>query len=79
MSLLELSKKLEIEYMNKFINKEVIFLPEVIKDNHVIGHTGNYLLVKTDKVPLNETIKIKLTDVNYPYINGVFIDESIHI
>jgi len=77
--LLELSKKLEIEYMNKFINKEVIFLPEVIKDNHVIGHTGNYLLVKTDKVPLNETIKIKLTDVNYPYINGVFIDESIHI
>lgn len=77
--LLELSKKLEIEYMNKFINKEVIFLPEVIKDDHVIGHTGNYLLVKTDKVPLNETIKIKLTDVNYPYINGVFIDESIHI
>lgn len=77
--LLELSKKLEIEYMEKFVGKEIIFLPEVLKDDHVIGHTGNYLLVKANKCELNKPALVKLTSVNYPYINGIFIDEKIHI
>ena len=44
---MELSRKLEEEYMLKFIGSEVTFIPEVRKDNYLIGHTGNYLLVKT--------------------------------
>lgn len=76
--LIELSNKLEIDYMNKFINREIEFLPEIIKDNKVIGHTENFLLVKTDLCELNKIKKIKLLNVNYPYIEGEFIDEKIH-
>ena len=70
--LMELSKKLEIKYMENFINKEVIFIPEVSKDDYLIGHTGNYLNVKIkDQENLvGENVKIKLKYVEYPYIIG---------
>lgn len=77
--LMELSKKLEIEYMEKFINKEVKFIPEIEKDNYVLGHTGNYLLVKAPKCELNKTQIVKLNSVNYPYIEGDLIDENVCI
>ena len=64
--LLELSNKLEIEYFNKFIGQEVIFLPEVKKDGYNIGHTGNYLLIKTK----SNNDKVKITKVDYPYCIG---------
>ena len=64
--LLELSKKLEIDYMEKFINQEVEILPEVIKDGYTIGHTGNYLLVKTVK----NVNKVVIKKVEYPYCIG---------
>ena len=70
--LLELSKELEINYFSKFIDKEVIFIPEVIKDGYLIGHTGNYLLVKkqgTEK-ELNKEIKTIIEKVMYPYVIG---------
>lgn len=74
--LLELSKKLEIEYMNKFMNKEVTFIPEMVKGNFIIGHTGNFLNIKclgtNDK--LNKDIKVKIEKIEYPYCIGSIID-----
>lgn len=66
--LLELSKELEINYMNKFIGGTVSFIPEVSKDGYLIGHTGNYLLIrcKGDKL-VHESIIVKINHVDYPY------------
>ena len=44
--LLQLSKELEYNYMEKFIGKKVIFIPEMAKEDYIIGHTGNFLNVK---------------------------------
>jgi len=67
--LINLSKQLEIEYMNKFINNEVEFIPEIYKDGYLIGHTGNYLLIKYkgNIEDLNKTLKEKIIETNYPY------------
>lgn len=74
--LINLSKELEIEYMNKFINKEVIFIPETLKEDNIIGHTGNYLLIKSigNTDDLNKDTKVLLKSVNYPYLIGEKID-----
>ena len=64
--LLDISKKLEIEYANKFIGNCVEFLPEIKKDGFIIGHTGNYLLIKTK----SKNNKVKITKVDYPYCIG---------
>ncbi len=68
--IIELSKELEIEYMNKFIGKEVSFIPEIKKDDYLIGHTGNYLNVKykTEKELTHDEITVKLDSVEYPYV-----------
>lgn len=70
--LLNLSKDLEKSYMEKFINKEVIFIPEIYKDDYIIGHTGNYLLVKMkgDKGLLNKDINVTINKIEYPYVIG---------
>ncbi len=70
--LLNISKQLEIEYFSKFIGKEVEFLPEVYKDGYIIGHTGNYLLVKTkgNNKELNEIKRTKINKIEYPYCIG---------
>lgn len=70
--LLNLSKELEISYMEKFINKEVIFIPEIYKEDYIIGHTGNYLLVKMkgDKELLNKDITVTIDKIEYPYVIG---------
>ncbi len=47
--LLEISKMLEKEYAEQFLNKEVEVLIEEVKDGVSIGHTGNYLKVKINK------------------------------
>lgn len=67
--LLELSKELEIEYMQKFIGKEILFIPEVYHDSYLIGHTGNYLLIKTlgEEKLLNKDVKVIITEISYPY------------
>ena len=64
--LLDISKKLEIEYANKFIGNCVEFLPEIKKAGFIIGHTGNYLLIKTK----SKNNKVKITKVDYPYCIG---------
>lgn len=67
--LIELSKELEINYMNQFIGKQVIFLPEREEDGYLIGHTGNYLLIKTPgtKEEINQDLKVEITETKYPY------------
>jgi len=67
--LIEISKQLEIEYMDKFIGKEVTFIPEIYKDGYIIGHTGNYLQIKYkgNIKDLNKTLKVKIMKNDYPY------------
>ncbi len=71
-ALTSLSKELEINYMNKFVGREVIFIPEVYKDGYLIGHTGNYLLVKAKGCEnlLNQDVKVIIKEVSYPYVIG---------
>ncbi len=69
---LEISKELEQKYMYQFIGKTITLIPEVEKDGYLIGHTGNYLLVKVkgDIFSLNQTVSVLLEEVKYPYIIG---------
>ena len=71
-TLIDLSKKLEIEYFSKFISKEVEFLPEIYKDGYIIGHTGNYLQIKSKGTvkDLNLLKKVKIDSLDYPYLIG---------
>ena len=60
--LLEVSKKLEKEYANKFIGETLEVLFEEVKDGVSIGHTSNYLKVKVKgDIPSNtfKNVKIK--------------------
>ena len=66
--LLEVSKKLELEYANKYLNQEVEVLIEEVKDGYSIGHTGNYLHVKIKKELKQNTFeKVTITKIEYPY------------
>ena len=66
--LIELSEKLEIEYMNKFLNKEVEVLIEKTIDGYSYGHTSNYLLVKIEgEYPHNSFTNVIINEINYPY------------
>ena len=70
MELLKLSKELENKYMNKIIGKTLTFIPEVYKDGYLIGHTGNYLLIKLKGCEelLHKEVSVKLMENQYPYI-----------
>lgn len=69
--LIEVSKELEINYMKKFIGKEVEVLIEECKDGFSYGHTGNYLYVKINReLPHNEIVKVRVNSIEYPYVIG---------
>ena len=69
--LIEVSKELEINYMKKFIGKEVEVLVEEYKDGFSYGHTGNYLYVKINReLPHNEIVKVRVNSIEYPYVIG---------
>ena len=70
--LLNLSQELEQSYFEKFINKEVVFISEVYKDGYLIGHTGNYLLVKTKgtEEELHKDKIVTIKEIKYPYCIG---------
>lgn len=75
--LLELSKKLEIKYMKKFISKDTDVLIEVTKDGYSYGHTTNYLAVKVIGTFKSSTmLRVKLINVEYPYIYGEIIKDD---
>ena len=66
--LLETSKELEIDYMKKYINKEVEVLVEETKNGYSLGHTGNFLHVKINReLPTNQFIKVTIKEIDYPY------------
>ncbi len=71
--LLNLSKDLELAYMNKFINKTIEFIPETYKDGYLYGHTGNYLSIKLkgNKDLINKIVNIKIVNIEYPYCIGI--------
>ncbi len=61
--LIEVSNKLEKEYMDSFINKEVEVLIEKNIDNKSVGHTGNYLKVEVDgNIPRNTFVKVMIKE-----------------
>lgn len=68
--LLVLSKELEQSYFERFVGKELSFIPEVIKNGYMIGHTGNNLLVKKkgDCICDHDEISGKIVKVEYPYV-----------
>ena len=70
--LLELSLKLEKNFLEKHLNKEAKFLPEVYNNNYLVGHTDDYVLVKCEgkKEKLHTIIKTKIKQINYPYCIG---------
>ncbi len=60
--LIELSNKLEMNYFNSFIGKEVTVLIEEEKDNMYYGFTDNYIPLKlSGNYKTNEIYKIVLT------------------
>ena len=66
--LINLSNKLEEEYMHKFIGKNMAVLVERYKDGYSYGHTSNYLLVKiNNKYNSEDIIEVDIDKVNYPY------------
>ena len=70
--LIDISKNLETEYFNKFLGKEVEFLPEIYKEGYIYGHTGNYLYIKKKGTinDLNVLIKAKIIRIEYPNCIG---------
>ena len=68
--LINKSQELEKEYMEKYIGKEIIFIPEVYRDGYLIGHTGNYLLIKYkgEEDLLHSDVKVIGKEVDYPYL-----------
>ena len=70
--LLNLSKELEINYMNNFIGKELNVLIEQNHDGYCVGHTTNYLNVKiyNQNFESETIVKVKLTKIEYPFIIG---------
>jgi len=70
--LILLSKDLEIEYFNKFVGKEIEYLPEIYKEGYLIGHTENYLLVKSKGTVdnINNIKNVTIAEVKYPYVIG---------
>ena len=68
--IIDLSKKLEIEYMSKFLGQELSFIPEMKKEEFLVGHTKNYISIKykTDKKLTHDEITVKLDSIEYPYV-----------
>lgn len=66
--MIDISKQLEIEYMMKFIGQEMTFIPEKHEEGYLIGHTGNYLLIKAkSNCMTHDSLEIKINKVDYPY------------
>lgn len=71
--MLELSNKLENEYYNKFINKELDVLIEEVKDGISTGHTSNYI-----KVIINEELEHnKIYIVQIDKVDGINVYGSV--
>ena len=79
--LIDLSKELEINYINNFIGSYLEFIPETYKDGYLYGHTGNYLSIKVpgDKALLNKLVKVKIKKLDYPYCVSNICQDTVDI
>lgn len=70
--ILELSKELELDYMNKHLNKELEILVEKYEDGVIFGHTSNYIGIKTKGTEgdINKIIEVKPNKVEYPIMRA---------
>ena len=68
--LINLSKELEIMNLKKNVNRDILFIPEVYKDGYLIGHTGDYLLIKAkgEEKYLSKEVNATTKEVDYPYL-----------
>ena len=74
--LIAISEQLEHDYWKLFLNRTVEVIPEVYKNGNLIGHTGNYLLVKIptqDDKLLHQTVMVKLIDMEGIYMIGKLV------
>ena len=73
--LLKLSKKLEVESMQKYLGKTIEFIPEVYKNEYLIGHADNYLSIKAKgKVELlNKPVQVLISEIKHPYCIGELV------
>ena len=68
--LMNISQELEKNYMNKYLGQTITFIPEVYKNGYLVGHTGNYLLIKyegSDKL-LHTDVTAIADKIDYPYL-----------
>lgn len=71
--LIEISNELEHDYLDKFINKEVLVLVETNENNVSIGHTGNFLKVMVNgEFEKNSLINVKIKRRIDNYLEGEF-------
>ena len=69
-ALINVSNKLERDYLDKFINKDVLVLIET-NDDVSIGHTDNYLKVVIKEIlPKNKLVKVKIMKRIDNYLEG---------
>lgn len=74
-ALLEISQNQEKKHIDENIGKILIFIPEVYKDGYLIGHTGNYIMIKakgSDNL-LHKEVCVKLEKNDYPYAEATII------
>lgn len=71
--ILELSKELELNYMNNFLNKELEILVEKCEDGIIFGHAPNYIGVKTigTDTDINKIITVKPNIIEYPIMKKI--------
>lgn len=74
---MELSRQLEQRYQSKFVGTDMMMIPEVFKDGMLIGHTGNYLLVKVpgQQCLLHQMIPVRITEIGDGYCTGTLLEE----
>ena len=77
-SLIELSKKQELEYNKLFLNKVVRVLIEEVTDNCSVGHTSNYLKVSIPKkLQRNEIYNVVINDVKSDICYGLLEGDNL--
>ncbi|MBR3661599.1 MAG: tRNA (N(6)-L-threonylcarbamoyladenosine(37)-C(2))-methylthiotransferase MtaB [Bacilli bacterium] len=75
--LVELSNKLEQEYMKTFIGDILEVLVETNNDNFSIGHTDNFLKVRIDgNISSNKIVKVKIKKIDNLILEGSIYEES---
>ncbi len=74
--LIDLSNKNEIEFMEKYIGKEVDVLFEQTVGEYVEGHTKNYMLIK---VPKGKDLENKIKTVKITKLNELTLEGEISL